>query len=169
MGKPQAVFGLLVLGRLKLLGDSPLLHRGGCISGQERNILGGEMPRFDAPDGGDEGCPLGFGESGGGSRRWPRGSSKAIAAADLPAYERSQPKSPQLSGDGPRVRPARSRMRVVSKSWETQRQRGRRLEKKNMPRWVCPYRGEAGANGWLGLGLPPCALVGRCEADQFPA
>ena len=62
VGGPQAVLRLLVLGRLEILGDGALLHHGGGISDQERHVLGGEVPRLDAPDGGDESRPLGFGE-----------------------------------------------------------------------------------------------------------
>jgi hypothetical protein len=39
------------------------LHDGGCIGGQERRIFVGEMAWLDAPDRGDEGRALGFGEA----------------------------------------------------------------------------------------------------------
>jgi hypothetical protein len=54
---------LRLLSRLKILRDGALLHDGGCIGGQERRIFVGEMAWLDAPDRGDEGRALGFGEA----------------------------------------------------------------------------------------------------------
>ena len=84
-----AFSSLRLLSRLKILGDGALLHDGGCIGGQERRSSSAKWPGLTLLTAATKAARSASDRPGGGSRRWPRGSSVAIAAADLRGIESS--------------------------------------------------------------------------------